>query len=204
MVQESKSNSSYFKIGLVVSFCICLVIAIILIIYKSNISGFSNKVNTSDAILTLIDYNITKLINHVDNKYKQTKNKIIIDGIARLKNRYNVKNLVESIPSYLSKDTSYTINKGEVLAICLKDKKDKTKYHDINIIMFVTIHELAHIFSEGHGHDDQFWTNFKFLLNEAIIIEIYKFEEYTNNHKSYCGMDIKYNPITDKTLVMLE
>ena len=40
--------------------------------------------------------------------------------------------------------------------------------------MFVAIHELAHIASETIGHNDEFWNNFKFLLDNAVEIKIYK------------------------------
>ena len=32
---------------------------------------------------------------------------------------------------------------------------------------FVGIHELGHVMSKTIGHNDEFWSNFKFLLKEA-------------------------------------
>lgn len=147
--------------------------------------------------------NIILLIDYLDQKYKNSSNLVIVNGINNLKNNYKYENLIEHFPKWKSTETSYTINKGEILALCLRHKDIPEKFHDMNVIMFVTVHELAHIFSESIGHTDEFWTNFKFLLNEAINLGIYKFEDYNNNNKHYCGININYTPITDFTLVNL-
>ena len=164
---------------------------------KENKETYDEK-NINKSYLEIIDFNVKKLIKHIDKKYKSAKGPIR-DGIDKLKNNYSYKNVIEYIPKANDTDTSYTINKGEVVAICLKEKGSTSDYHDMNTVMFVTIHELAHIFSVGYGHEDEFWINFKFLLEEAVEIGVYTFEDYKKNNKRYCGLDIKYNPISDVT-----
>ena len=63
--------------------------------------------------------------------------------------------------------------------------------------MYVAIHEIAHIATKSVGHTDEFWKNFKFLLQEAKEIGIYEPEDYKKNPKNYCGMKITDNPYYD-------
>jgi predicted metal-dependent hydrolase len=57
-------------------------------------------------------------------------------------------------------------------------------------MMFVAIHELAHIASNGIGHDKEFYENFKWLLEEANQIGIYKRENFNDKPQMYCGINI--------------
>ena len=68
---------------------------------------------------------------------------------------------------------------------------------DVNTLTFVAIHELAHIGSEQIGHGDEFWRNFKFLLQRAVEIKVYDPIDYKNKPKRYCSMDIHDNPLYD-------
>jgi len=56
--------------------------------------------------------------------------------------------------------------------------------------MYVAIHELAHLMTKEVGHTTTFWQNFKFLLQEAITINIYKDYDFNKKPKDYCGIKI--------------
>lgn len=167
---------------------------------NSNHLSESSEDRIVNNLLEEVNMNITKLIDYLDKKYANTTNINIIDGISKLKSNYKYENLIEHIPKWYSNETSYTVNKGEILALCLRHKDIPKRFHDINVIMFVTVHELAHIFSVSVGHNDEFWTNFKFLLNESIDVGIYNFDDYNKHNKHYCGMEINYTPLTDFSL----
>ena len=62
---------------------------------------------------------------------------------------------------------------------------------------FVAIHELSHVMSIDIGHGDEFWTNFKFLLENAEKAGIYKNIDYKETPQTYCGMEITDNPYFD-------
>ena len=47
------------------------------------------------------------------------------------------------------------------------------------------------------GHTEEFWQNFKFLLENAIDENIYHPVDYKKNPQPYCGMDITDNPYYD-------
>jgi predicted metal-dependent hydrolase len=90
--------------------------------------------------------------------------------------------------------TSYSVNKGEELVFCLKSKKSN-KNHDINLLMYVTIHELAHLGCPEIGHTALFNKIFNFFLQQATQMSppLYKYEDYTRNPTEYCGMVLTTN-----------
>lgn len=65
---------------------------------------------------------------------------------------------------------SYTINKKKV-HICLTDKDGK--YYDKNMLIYVTLHELAHVRCDEVGHTEKFHRIFQEILNEAIVKGVY-------------------------------
>jgi len=83
--------------------------------------------------------------------------------------------------------TSYSVNKGEELAFCLKSKKTG-KLHDINLLMYVALHEMAHIACPETGHGELFKKIFKFLTDRAIDLNIYRKVDYNSQPIEYCGM----------------
>jgi predicted metal-dependent hydrolase len=85
--------------------------------------------------------------------------------------------------------TSYSVNKGQELSICLKSKKTN-KIHDVNLLMYVVIHEMAHMGCPEIGHGDLFKEIFKFFIEQAIKIGIYTYVDYNNNPVEYCGMNL--------------
>ena len=62
--------------------------------------------------------------------------------------------------------TSYSINKGEKIVFCLRQKSgpNKDELVDLNTMMFVAIHEMGHLMSESVGHTQEFWKNMKYLI----------------------------------------
>jgi hypothetical protein len=65
---------------------------------------------------------------------------------------------------------SYTINKKKV-HICLKDEKGN--YYDKNMLIYVTLHELAHVRCDEVGHTEKFHRIFQGILDTAIEHKIY-------------------------------
>ena len=83
--------------------------------------------------------------------------------------------------------TSYSVNKGEELAFCLKSKRTGD-LHEINLLLYVAIHEMAHMACPEIGHGDLFKKIFKFLTLEAIKLNLYTKDDYSSNPVEYCGM----------------
>ena len=91
-----------------------------------------------------------------------------------------------------SKFTSYSINKGEEIVFCLRSKVDN-KIHDINELMYVAIHEIAHVACPEIGHTPLFLKINKLLLEHSIDIDIYKYKNYNLYPENYCGIELNNN-----------
>jgi predicted metal-dependent hydrolase len=152
----------------------------------------------------------TKFLVHKDKYRKEKANLLgkIVENLFILKN-YMVKN-IDKFPKYKpyikqleenfsesrtivyetdpeSNLTSYSVNKGEELSFCLKSKKSG-ELHDINLLMYVAIHEMAHIACPEIGHGNLFKKIFRKLAQEAINIGVYKKVNFSENPVEYCGM----------------
>lgn len=148
------------------------------------------KLEMAADMLAATTSNMQKLVDHCYRKFPDRGN------VQRLKEGFNPKTIQETLPT--SEFTAYSENKGEKIAFCLDKKKSgKGGLIDPNTLMFVAIHELAHVASASVGHTDEFWKNFKFLLVEAEKIGIYKPVDYKANSQEYCGMEITDNPYYD-------
>ena len=132
-------------------------------------------------MLAEINKDCIALIKHLIEQYPDNQD------VKRLFKNYNPDNVSEG--SSDNGYTSYSINKGEKVILCLRQKIDNA-FVDKNIILYVTIHELAHLMTSELGHTDMFWNNFKFILSEAVKIGIYKKIDYSKNPVKYCGIKI--------------
>jgi len=92
-----------------------------------------------------------------------------------------------------SGNTSYTVNKGESMALCIRDKNNDV--HDMNTLMFVAIHELAHNANKGIGHTKQFWNTMAKFLKIASQHNLYTIVDYQSHPTEYCGMTIDNTPL---------
>lgn len=129
------------------------------------------------------------------------------EATVRLLRRYNPDNLAENSPRDPEGDTSYTIDKGLVVALCLREKNPEDfgnpnshDFHDRNTLTFVLLHELTHIAIEAKDHPPVFWEAFRFILQEAADAGIYTPEDYAVYPRNYCGMDLNYNPLYESSI----
>ena len=113
----------------------------------------------------------------------------------RLVENFNPQTVKEILPT--SEYTAYSENKGEKLAFCTTTTKKGDTLIDPNTLMYVAIHELGHLMTKSIGHTQEFWQNFKFLLQNAVKIKIYNPVNYKKKNKAYCGMKITDNPLFD-------
>ena len=168
--------------------------------------------NNNNIFYTKSEYGVYTIIKDADKKDKLNLLTLIIQNMYKLKEHLvNNINKLQDYKEYIklldinfNKDrtyiyetditkkenkniTSFSVNKGEELSICLKSKETE-KLHDINILMYVVIHEMAHFACPEIGHGDLFQKIFKKFLEEAINIGIYKYEDYSKTPQEYCGI----------------
>ena len=162
---------------------------------------------------------LTKVVSNVDNEAYTVQikddSKEAADLIAKIKKRLiillehlkktygNSDNRVSLLESNFRPDaikegvqtpgyTSYSVNKGEQIILCLRNKDSLV---DINTMMFVVLHEFAHLATESIGHTTEFWDNFRWILEESINIGIYTKQDFEKKSVEYCGIDITSSPL---------
>jgi len=143
-----------------------------------------NKKNSA-GLLSEIIIRMFKLRNNlIKDKEKHPDFKKYIELLEENFNESRTQ-IYENDPS--SELTSFSVNKGEEVAFCLKSKKDG-HLHEINLMMYVAIHEMAHMGCPEIGHGELFKKIFRFLTLQAIEMNLYSKEDYNQNPVEYCGM----------------
>jgi len=147
------------------------------------------KLEIAADLLAETTMKLKDLVRHLKKEYPNRNN------IKRLVENFRPHKIVETLPT--SQYTAYSENKGEKIAFCLNTKKGGNDLIDKNTLTFVALHELSHVATKSVGHTEEFWNNFKFIIEEAVKINIYNPVDYKKNPKSYCGMTINDNPYYD-------
>mgnify|MGYP001376590397 CR=1 FL=1 len=153
---------------------------------KYMVRNLSDKQDAAD-MLARIHQNIEKIINNLNKDYPND------ERVKRLKDNFKDCKFSELISD--SSYTSYSVNKGEKIVFCIRQKDENESLIDENTITFVAIHELAHVMTKSIGHTPEFWDNFKRLLNEAININVYEKVDYSKDPKEYCGIKVTDSPL---------
>ena len=149
-----------------------------------------NNIQRASNLLARTTEKLEYLVKNVGHRYPERGN------VTRLVENFNPTTIKETLPT--SEYTAYSENKGEKIAFCLnKKKKNNNNLIDSNTLTFVAIHELSHIMTESIGHSEEFWNNFKFLLENAVELKLYTPVDYKKTPENYCGMDITDNPYYD-------
>jgi hypothetical protein len=146
-----------------------------------------NDMEEAANLMAHLKQNMSTLVDHLNEYHKERK------GVKNLNKRLDLDNMMEA--PHEDDSTSYTINKGEEMHICMREKNKDKVLHDVNTMMFVILHEMAHIMSDSVGHNKEFRNNFVFLLKNAAQIDLYKRINYQQEPQSYCGLQINTTPI---------
>jgi hypothetical protein len=141
---------------------------------------------------------LVKLCNALEKKYPDKPQvKLMIQNFRSDPDRF-----LEATPD--SEHTSSTVNKGESIHMCLRqrDGADESLV-DENVMMFVALHEFGHVCTESVGHEPEFWNNFGWLLKEAEGMNLYRYTDFAAHPVGYCGVHItdspRYDPKMDGT-----
>lgn len=144
-----------------------------------------DKDKAADVLSKLAD-ELDKLVKHMYAKYPDNADVKLLYG------NFNKANISEGAPD--SGYTSYSVNKGEKIVLCIRQKEDNA-FVEMNVLLYVSIHELGHLMTDEIGHTPKFWGNFKWLLQEAVDIGIYKKVDYSKKPANFCGIKVSSSVI---------
>jgi WLM domain len=156
------------------------------------VQDLPNKKDAAEMLATICG-NMEKLKNYYSQEEFQSE-----PTVKLFIQRYHPQNVMEN--SMTSRDTSYSENKGEKIVLCLRDKTAPPLYPlvELNTVMFVVLHEMAHLMTADlstTSHTPEFWANFRRILQDAQRIGIYTPVNYSHSPVEYCGMTITDSPI---------
>ena len=134
-------------------------------------------------LLAKINLDVLKLVEHLKPNNDES--------VQRLCKGYNPDRLGENLEYKSYK--AYSVNKGEEIVLCVREENGKL-IQDTNTMIFVLIHELAHIMTKENGHPPIFWKNMGWLLNEAEKVGVYTPIDYSKDPVDYCGTLIDKTP----------
>ena len=152
------------------------------------VRNLKDKQQAADT-LAYIRNNLMNIVNYLKNNIDEKKN----SEIKLLVENYRPDKISESSPN--NKYTSYSINKGEKIVFCIRSKDIRNKIEHNDILMFVAIHELAHLMTKSIGHTPEFWDNMKYLLKISKKLKIPVKTDYNDDPVTYCGTRITDSPI---------
>lgn len=149
-------------------------------------------------LMAMLRIKLIKLCDALERKYPDKEQvKRMVRNFRSDPDRF-----MEATPD--SEHTSSTVNKGESIHMCLRQREGPDEsLVDENVMMFVALHEFAHICTESIGHDSTFWNNFGWILKEAEALQLYRYTDFAAHPVSYCGVHItdspRYDPKKDGT-----
>jgi hypothetical protein len=141
--------------------------------------------------MATIRANLVKLYTY----YKSDEGLLADPPVKRFVDRFSPEVFTENDMG--SDSTAYSDNKGDSIVICLRDKTQPPKFPLVpeNTVMFVVLHEMAHLMTESIGHTPEFWGNFRRILQDSVQLGIYHQENYSKTPVPYCGMMITDSPL---------
>ena len=181
-----------------------LIIIIIYLIYSIRNSGLvhaefdgqvymvqehPDKMKAVD-ILIKLQNDLLKIAQKSLERAKQDKNddfETYIDLIVKRLDTVFIREVEKDSPY-----TSYSVNKGEELVFCLRNKST-AEFYEYNKILYVAVHEIAHIGCPEIGHTTLFFELNKYLLETAKNMNMYTYDDYNEKPEEYCGIQIYTN-----------
>jgi hypothetical protein len=171
---------------------------------KYLVRNTADKQKAADT-LAQISKELVKIVDHLQSKYPDR------EDIQRLISKFNPDSIMETEPD--SKHTSYSVNKGEKIHMCIRSKEGNQDIEEFNTLMFVSLHELSHVMTKSVGHTKEFWNNiFRFIrmtLPEVIMDrEVFGLWNIrASGYSDLIYLDVRrinlYNPTSYKKLVTI-
>lgn len=154
---------------------------------KYLVRNMADKVDAADRLAN-IRGKILRLMRYLEQTYKDRPFvKQIIRNFDAAPERF-----AESTPD--AAFTSYSVNKGEKVYMCLRQRDESEQLVDENILVFVALHEMSHVGTKSIGHTKEFWNHFAWLLERAEALGVYEYQDFAAHPVEYCGVHITDSP----------
>jgi len=167
---------------------------------KSDVDNNFYKIRRGDATeefleesadtLARINERVMKLIAYIQTDNRSPSSRMIAKN---LKQNYSPQTISEAAID--NRYTTFTIDKKD-MHICLRTRDNKEKVYSLNTLMYVVLHELAHMGNYDDagspilGHGPEFKFIFKYLVEKAIETGVYQYVDYETTPIEYCGIVI--------------
>ena len=115
--------------------------------------------------------------------------------IQRIKQRWNGQIHETAEDDDPQHTLAYSINKGEALHVCIRDA-GTGEISDMNSVLFVVFHELAHVAETEYGHGPSFFDTMTYLLELADKMGVYAYRNHEHHNATVCGRRLGHNPLT--------
>jgi predicted metal-dependent hydrolase len=162
---------------------------------KSDIDGVQYLVRdvpdkqSASNILARIKQNTIKLSDYLYRNINNPNIKKYGKYVTRLHQKVRDIVIIESEKDSIY--TSYSVNKGEQIIFCLRSRRTQDELHDINLMMYVVLHEISHVACPIYdNHGPLFREIFSFITKSAINIGLYKRINFAEDPTEYCGLTI--------------
>ena len=130
--------------------------------------------------LELLTHHTNKFLDAADIAYPNDFR------IANVRARWN--GTLSETPD--SAGIAYTLNKQD-LHVCVRSPERSLE--SVNTTMYVLLHEIAHVATDTYGHPPEFWTNFRWILEVAEKLGVYKYEDFDSIQTTFCGHQLGNN-----------
>jgi hypothetical protein len=127
--------------------------------------------------------------SHIERKLRERfipEDPLVTELKVRLKQVVSPK-IIQGL-TFTSSNESYTVNKRHV-HLCLRNRESGTPY-PMNMLMYVALHEIAHVMCPEIGHTPLFHATFESLLKDAEDVGVY--DSTVPLIHNYCGYDERF------------
>ena len=128
---------------------------------------------------------LNSMVNHFIDLLEKDFEAAKLPVVLRLKKRYRSGALSEGRISKAL--TSYTVNKGEKVVLCMRSRDENDTLFSDEILFSVLLHELAHIASITVDHGNEWRRNWHYLEDKAVQ---YKMLQHKKVDVDYCGIQL--------------
>lgn len=138
------------------------------------------------ASLSKLHGNMTRIIAELNIRQKNgSLPDHMLVPTQNLNKKYSHKAIREGIEE--QEYTSFSLDKKEI-HFCVKSRDGTNLIYDDNLLLYVGLHECAHMGSPSEGHNQQFKDIFSYLLQVGRDIGVYTPVDFQNSPVNYCGL----------------